>query len=170
MAKSARASAVKKNKSTLKKTVFGPVETARNGRLSARLLELASQPKPLRSEMEVEQDDRMPHQTASTSDKVRDDLADPSNSPDAKDAADAEAKEDQATGGVSQSSLSIPIPASLLHSQLPTPPESVPLEPDNLDIPALKLLAKELLFYHLLGTSTDIVGFDRNGDLQLSFA
>lgn len=54
MAKSARSSAVKKNKQHLKRKVFGPAETARNDRLSSKLLELASQPKPPRAEMEVE--------------------------------------------------------------------------------------------------------------------
>ena len=55
MAKSARASSVKKNNQRLKKHVFGPIEAARNERLSAKLLELATQPKPSRTEMEVEQ-------------------------------------------------------------------------------------------------------------------
>lgn len=56
MAKSSRASSVKKNNQRLKKTVFGPVETARNERLSAKLMALASQPKPPRTEMEIETD------------------------------------------------------------------------------------------------------------------
>jgi len=55
MAKSSRSSSVKKNNQALKKKVFGPVVTARNERQSAKLLELAQQPKPLRPEMEVEQ-------------------------------------------------------------------------------------------------------------------
>jgi hypothetical protein len=46
MAKGARASTRKANNSKLKSRVFGPVETARTERLSAKLLELASQPKP----------------------------------------------------------------------------------------------------------------------------
>ncbi|KAK4894987.1 hypothetical protein LTR27_006854 [Elasticomyces elasticus] len=53
MARSARSSSIKKNKSGLKKRVFGPVESARNARLSARLLELAQQAKAPRAEMEV---------------------------------------------------------------------------------------------------------------------
>ncbi|ROW12093.1 hypothetical protein VMCG_00134 [Cytospora schulzeri] len=47
MAKSSRASSTKANHLRLKKGVFGPVEAARNERLSAKLLELASQPKPV---------------------------------------------------------------------------------------------------------------------------
>lgn len=52
MAKGARASTIKSNNARLKANVFGPVETARTERLSAKLLELASAPKPLREEAE----------------------------------------------------------------------------------------------------------------------
>ncbi|KAF3770444.1 hypothetical protein M406DRAFT_105371 [Cryphonectria parasitica EP155] len=47
MAKSSRASTVKANNQRLKAKVFGPVEDARQERLSAKLLEIASQPKPV---------------------------------------------------------------------------------------------------------------------------
>ena len=46
MAKSSRASTRKANNQRLKAKVFGPVEAARAERLSAKLLELAAQPKP----------------------------------------------------------------------------------------------------------------------------
>ncbi|OWO99869.1 hypothetical protein B2J93_6924 [Marssonina coronariae] len=46
MAKGARASTTKANNAKLKSKVFGPVETDRTARLSAKLLELASQPRP----------------------------------------------------------------------------------------------------------------------------
>jgi hypothetical protein len=46
MAKSSRSSVVKTNNQRLKKNVFGPVEAARAERLSAKLLAIASQPKP----------------------------------------------------------------------------------------------------------------------------
>ncbi|KAF7587458.1 major facilitator super transporter protein [Aspergillus hancockii] len=46
MAKSVRASVQKRNKAKLRATVFGPVVDARTERLSAKLQELASQPKP----------------------------------------------------------------------------------------------------------------------------
>ncbi|KAI1661730.1 hypothetical protein F4813DRAFT_171390 [Daldinia decipiens] len=46
MAKSSRASTRKTNNQRLKAKVFGPVEAARAERLSAKLLELAAQPKP----------------------------------------------------------------------------------------------------------------------------
>ncbi|KAF2765970.1 hypothetical protein EJ03DRAFT_194215 [Teratosphaeria nubilosa] len=54
MAKSARASRIKKNNQNLKKKVFGPVENARHERLNAKLMELINQPK---AEMEVERED-----------------------------------------------------------------------------------------------------------------
>ncbi|KAI0195389.1 hypothetical protein EV127DRAFT_185062 [Xylaria flabelliformis] len=52
MAKSSRASSRKANNQRLKAKVFGPVETERNARLSAKLLELAAAPKPEQVESE----------------------------------------------------------------------------------------------------------------------
>jgi hypothetical protein len=56
MAKGARASTNKANNQQLKANVFGPVENARTERLSAKLLELASQPKPklVKDDIEME--------------------------------------------------------------------------------------------------------------------
>ena len=45
MAKGLRASSKKSNKTKLREKVFGPVETARLGRLSSKLLDLASKPR-----------------------------------------------------------------------------------------------------------------------------
>jgi hypothetical protein len=53
MAKSARASTRKANNRRLVKHVFGPAEAARNERLSAKLLELAKQPKPESSDVNM---------------------------------------------------------------------------------------------------------------------
>lgn len=53
MAKSARASTRKANNRRLVKNVFGPAEAARNERLSAKLLELAKQPKPESSDVNM---------------------------------------------------------------------------------------------------------------------
>ena len=57
MAKSSRASSRKANNQRLKANVFGPVEAARAERLSAKLLELADQPKPKPEEMKIADDD-----------------------------------------------------------------------------------------------------------------
>lgn len=58
MAKSSRSSSVKSNNRRLKANVFGPVENARTERLSAKLLELASQPKP-QKEADVNMDGKL---------------------------------------------------------------------------------------------------------------
>ncbi|KAL4944740.1 hypothetical protein BDV06DRAFT_186680 [Aspergillus oleicola] len=50
MAKSVRASVQKRNKAKLRSTVFGPAVDARTKRLSAKLQELAAQPKPSHQE------------------------------------------------------------------------------------------------------------------------
>jgi hypothetical protein len=46
MAKSIRSSVHKRNARKLRNTVYGPQETARTERLSAKLLEIAAQSKP----------------------------------------------------------------------------------------------------------------------------
>lgn len=58
MAKSVRASVSKRNSANLRKKVFGPVDAARTERLSAKLQELASQPKPDSGKSD-ENDDQM---------------------------------------------------------------------------------------------------------------
>lgn len=50
MAKSVRASVSKRNSANLRAKVFGPAADARTARLSAKLQELASQPKPTNGE------------------------------------------------------------------------------------------------------------------------
>ncbi|KAL2393241.1 hypothetical protein ABEF93_001741 [Exophiala dermatitidis] len=55
MAKSARASVVKRNHRNLRAKVFGPAHDARTARLSAKLQELAAKPRPTDDKvMEVE--------------------------------------------------------------------------------------------------------------------
>lgn len=54
MAKSSRASSKKFNNQRLAANVFGPVEAARQERLSAKLLELARQAKPEPAEMKID--------------------------------------------------------------------------------------------------------------------
>ncbi|GAB0135854.1 hypothetical protein EsDP_00004176 [Epichloe bromicola] len=54
MAKSARSSSKKENHRRLYAKVFSPAEAARNDRLSAKLLELAKQPKPESSDTNMD--------------------------------------------------------------------------------------------------------------------
>lgn len=73
MAKGLRSRRMKTNKTALRARVFAPVEHARAERLSAKLLELASQPKPPRSEMEdVMVEERSKHSEEDTSKAAND--------------------------------------------------------------------------------------------------
>ncbi|KZZ90741.1 putative protein family UPF0642 [Moelleriella libera RCEF 2490] len=54
MAKSARSSRIKTNNRRKYDSVFSPAEVARNERLSAKLLELAKQPKPASVDVNME--------------------------------------------------------------------------------------------------------------------
>lgn len=56
MAKGLRSRVKKANKRALRKNVFGPVEAARAERLSAKLQELAAQPRPESNKMDVTKD------------------------------------------------------------------------------------------------------------------
>ena len=167
MAKSSRSSAVKKNNQNLKKKVFGPVETARNERQNAKLLELAQQPKPPRAEMEIEQDGTVDEQKERF-DKIGRLIFHATG--DAA-AASTEAKEDKAAEGMS-TSLTVTVPKSLSHHDAvpPTTPKKSPTATSSTDDPTSIHFSDEQLFFGILGVSTDIIGFDENGDLKLGFA
>ncbi|KEQ92315.1 hypothetical protein AUEXF2481DRAFT_426689 [Aureobasidium subglaciale EXF-2481] len=66
MGKGLRSSTNKVNNRKLKKNVFGPVEKARTQRLSEKLQELASQPKPPKVDMEVEESSGEPFRLFNT--------------------------------------------------------------------------------------------------------
>jgi hypothetical protein len=77
-------------------------------------------------------------------------------------------------------SLSIPIPQSFTsnsrdHALLLTPPSTPPSDNNNMPVtPILDragqlAMAQEQLFYHMLGASSDVLGFDEDGDLRLAF-
>jgi uncharacterized protein YggU (UPF0235/DUF167 family) len=170
MAKGLRASRTKKNNQALSKRVFGPVEAARNERLSAKLLALAQQPKAPREEMEIENGRQPRHQRTRISATEPDTLFTES------------ADKDSGAAAEGTPSLSIPIPQSFTsnsrdHALLLTPPSTPPLDNNNNNIPASPILdragqlamAQEQLFYHMLGASSDVLGFDEDGDLRLAF-
>ncbi|THV86610.1 hypothetical protein D6D29_01402 [Aureobasidium pullulans] len=142
MGKGLRSSVNKTNNRKLKKNVFGPVETARTERLSQKLMELASQPKPPKSEMEVEE------------------------SGDSKQA-ESEAKAANANGALN--ALAIPVPKSLAHQcpataaasmNMLTPPPTPPLDISDFSKPSIRSAhrhyADEQLFFHLLDTAMDV--------------
>ncbi|KAL6695176.1 hypothetical protein V8C43DRAFT_288379 [Trichoderma afarasin] len=60
MAKSSRSSSKKFNNQRKAASIFGPAETARQERLSAKLLELAKQAKPEPAEMKIDDGDNAP--------------------------------------------------------------------------------------------------------------
>jgi hypothetical protein len=168
MAKGLRASRTKKNNQALSKRVFGPVEAARNERLSAKLLALAQQPKAPREEMEIEKGKRTQHQRTRMRIHATDTNTSLTESGDKDSGAAAEGTP----------SLSIPIPqcftsSSRDHALLT--PTSTPLFNNNmpatpiLDHAGQLAMAQEQLFYHLLGASSDVLGFDEDGDLRLAF-
>ncbi|THY36049.1 hypothetical protein D6D01_00798 [Aureobasidium pullulans] len=156
MGKGLRSSVNKTNNRKLKKNVFGPVETARTERLSQKLMELASQPKPPKSEMEVEESggkNFCPRDTPSL--KLTPPCADSKQ-------AESEAKAANANGALN--ALAIPVPKSLAHQcpataaasmNMLTPPPTPPLEISDFSKPSIRSAhrhyADEQLFFHLLG-------------------
>jgi len=166
MAKGLRASRTKKNNQALSKRVFGPVEAARNERLSAKLLALAQQPKAPREEMEIEKGKLIQHQRMRSSATGTDILSTES------------ADKDSGAAAEGTPSLSIPIPQSFTSSRrdhaFPTPPSTPPLDNSMPVTPILDragqlAMAQEQLFYHLLGASSDVLGFDEDGEIRLAF-
>jgi Protein of unknown function (DUF2423) len=69
MAKGLRSSVKKSYRMKLRAKVFSPVEDARTARLSQKLLELAQQPRPARTEMEVDTEKGMHRPMLSTIDQ-----------------------------------------------------------------------------------------------------
>lgn len=174
MGKGLRSSVNKTNNRKLKKNVFGPVETARTERLSQKLLELASQPKPPKSDMEVEEssgENSLRRQTHVP--KLTIPFADSKQ-------AESEAKATDANGALN--ALAIPVPKSLAHqcpttaaasTNMLTPPPTPPLDISDFSNPSVRSAhrryADEQLFFHLLGVSTDVHGFDSFGNICLGF-
>ncbi|KAF1981802.1 hypothetical protein K402DRAFT_398198 [Aulographum hederae CBS 113979] len=70
MSKGLRSTIKKQNKSRLRARVFGPVEAARTQRLSAKLVELAAQPKPESTKMELDKENQPKGQEAKASGDV----------------------------------------------------------------------------------------------------
>lgn len=169
MAKGARSSVRKANNTKLKSRVFGPVEAARTERLSQKLMELASQPK---ASMDVEPQGKnnvavytgMVTLTVGTDGKETESVV----------------KETQHADGALPCSLSIPIPKSMFSAKpfntqnatLPTPPPTPPLDfafPEPTNHAENERIAADSLFFHFLGVSTDVQGFDASGNLLLGF-
>jgi len=156
MAKGLRASVIKRNNSKLRARVFGPVEDARTERLSAKLLELASQPKPQKEGLEIDKENCeyivctfITQAVANTGTAMKNE----ENTEEAEgmsslaslspaSSVDSEAKEDRS---LAMLSLFTGIPQTQLHG-------------------STKKQAEEESLYHVLGLYS---GFLDNGDLLL---
>ena len=151
MAKGLRASVNKRNKSKLRDRVFGPVEAARTERLSAKLLELAQQPKPSRdTEMKV--------------DGQEVEIAEKEGANVAEDATESQSLSLPFT-------LSFPIPASLSSCNSDEGDHS---SESGSDTEAKSVIEgywseSEDNFYTMLGLCNDIAGFSSCGHLELVF-
>lgn len=154
MAKGLRASVKKNNKSKLRSKVFGPVVDARTERLSAKLLELAQQAKPAKSEMEVDSEKGMTNEPFLS-------LAvwTPSHSlPTESTTTEAVITQQLAEG--SSYDVAFPIPLSLSDTESDSGGEDagkqnfVVNEEDD----------DEAIFYQVLGLCTDVLGFDDSGE------
>jgi hypothetical protein len=142
MAKGARASSKKANRTKLRARVFGPAEKARNERIHAKLLATIQQPKPEKTEMDTAEDCKSQPPSLLPS------LADTFT------ATTEATKEDDFPKG--SSFLSAPIPRSL------SDPSSTKLDParDSCEL-------RNLCFQ--LGLCSDVVGFTEEGALQCAF-
>jgi hypothetical protein len=143
MAKGARASSKKANRTKLRARVFGPAEKARAERIHAKLLETIQQPKPEKTEMDTAEDCKTHHARIF-----------PSSATDTFTATTDATKEDDFPKG--SSFLTAPIPRSL------SDPSSKQLDParDSCEL-------RNLCFQ--LGLCSDIVGFTEEGALQCAF-
>jgi hypothetical protein len=171
MAKGLRASVKKNNRQILRKRVFAPVDDDRTARLSAKLLELAQQPRPARTEMEVDSEKGI---TAPKQERSLLAFKDINHTIDA-------ASDEQTTANAAQAeglSYHHACPISMLLSNVeggskgdgagysyygsidvPHQPSNAPVEEEDEINPAL---------YHLLGLCTDM-GFGEDGDLVMRF-
>jgi hypothetical protein len=156
MAKGLRASVKKNNRQLLRARVFRPVDDQRTARLSAKLLELAQQPRPSKTEMEVESekgtDVPQAHlspsafrRTDSSADTASEQPADPAQQPE----------------GLSYH-LACPVPASLSDSEGDSDGEEDRKDEQGEEDDS------DSLFYSILGLGTDI-GFDEEGELIMHF-
>lgn len=156
MAKGLRSSVKKTNRSKLKSNVFGPIEDERAARLSAKLMELASQPRSSNTEMEIDTGAGRTSQSGLN-------LSNANSLKDSKKDGDPDLEpSDQREGALL--CFSSEIPSSLLGLE-----EGARLQCSN----SRATVAKhgysdsddEDAFYTMLGCLGDLVGFDDGGFL-----
>jgi hypothetical protein len=151
MAKGLRATTKKNNRTKIRSRVYAPVDQARTARLSAKLLELASQPRAAKTDMEVDPERGMSDLSAQIS---------PSLFTKTHNFAPVTAQQQDAqqTEGVSYR-ISCPVPVSLSDSEGESEGGEETLQDAYGD--------GDEMFYHLLGLCTDIDGFGGGGQLLM---
>jgi hypothetical protein len=151
MAKGLRATTKKNNRVKIRARVYAPVDEARTERLSQKLLELASQPRPGKTDMDVDAEKGGSAPAFQIS---------PRMFGCANKSAEASSKQQdvQTAEGLSFR-LSCPIPASLSDSE----GESESGEEMRKDVEA----EGDAMFYHLLGICMEVEGFGRGGELLM---
>jgi hypothetical protein len=151
MAKGLRATTKKNNRVKIRARVYAPVDEARTERLSQKLLELASQPRPGKTDMELDPEKGESPPPAQISPII---FVCTNNSAEVS----SKHPDTQTAEGLSFR-LSCPFPASLGDSE----GESEGGEEKQKDAEA----DGDEMFYHLLGLCTDIGGFGRGGELLM---
>lgn len=146
MAKGARASSKKANRTKLRARVFAPVEKARADRLHAKLLDIISQPKPERPEMDTAEDSKR------DLDNMKYLLTNHCSATTTTTTTEATKEEDLSKGS---SLLTASIPRSLSGFSKGLDPAQESCEMRN--------------FCFHLGLCSDIVGFNNDGDLEFAF-
>jgi hypothetical protein len=141
MAKGARASSKKANRTKLRARVFGPADKARAERIHAKLLETIQQPKPEKTNMDTTEDGKLMHLHSSS---------DLTNVP----VATAATKEDDFPKG--SSFLTAPIPHSLS-------------DPSNTKFDTARDSCELRNLCFQLGLCSDVLGFTEEGALQVAF-
>jgi hypothetical protein len=149
MGKGLRSSVKKTNRSKLRASVFGPVESERAERIHAKLLETIQQPKPelpKKAAMDVDSEGKPESESPASVHK--------STEPRSPDAA--------ATEDTSKDDL--PKGSCILNAKIPSY-----LSSEDVTAPSPKdeCYMRNLCFY--LGLSSDIVGFNTHGELEFAF-
>lgn len=169
MAKGLRASVNKRNKSKLRDRVFGPAEAARTERLSAKLLELAQQPKPTKdTEMLVDGQSSkgmFVERTLFSRTSARTDSC-YSDQPATTDSEEAEKAATEGQSLTLPSLFALSIPSSL--SQFSCGSETSSEEGSEVEEVSMADEGEDD-FYAMLGLSADIAGFTTCGSLKMLF-
>lgn len=181
MAKGLRSSTKKSNRTALRSKVFEPVENARLERIHQKMLETAQQPKPenpKKNEMELDAPEgtaahktlHHPHHCENHSRMFADLFPLEANDSNEDDFPKGSSR--RLTAAIPPSLLS-PHATSTTSTSTSTDTTTSTLQPSSSFPPSSDKNADSRMsqaLYHLLGLSSDILGFTPDGQLELAFA